>query len=315
MHTTVRRRWKTSVAGLAAAAAVVGLAACSSSGSSSSTAAASTSTSASSAASSTVSSSASLHSELPADLQDQSSIPVAAVSDYPPLSYSATGSTTIVGFDIDLLNDAAKLLGTSFDYENTSYESLIPALQAKRFVLAEGGAADTATNEKVTTMIDYLSSDVQLAVLPGNPSGLKSLPDACGFTIATLAGSPDYLNLLDQYSAKCTAEGKAKITVDTFESEDESVLALEAGRVQATLDGNFSNAYRIKTGEKMQLVPGTYLDTPIGFQVLPSQGQFAKALSDAINQLIANGTFKQLMAKWSLAGSPTQAGINLSSKS
>jgi polar amino acid transport system substrate-binding protein len=249
----------------------------------------------------------SLHAKLPANLRSQKSIDVAAVSDYPPMSYADTDGSTIVGFNVDLLNAAAAVLGTKFNFKDTSFDSLIPSLKAGRVALAEGGTTDTLVNEKATTLIDYLNSGAQVIVPSGNPKKLGDFNTLCGHTVATLAGSPTYAAALQTGSTDCTKAGKPAIDIKTFKTEDAAVLALNAGRVDAAFDSSISNAYRLKKGQKIQVASQTYVKTPIGFQVLPANKELATALKEALQKLIDNGTYKTLLAKWNLAANALTA--------
>lgn len=255
--------------------------------------------------------SGSLKSALPADLQHGSSIPVAAVSDYPPISYIEAGGSQIQGVAIDILNAAADVLGVKFDYQNTSFDSLVPALQAGRGKIASGGATDTAANEESTEMVDYMKAGVQLIVPKGNPDKISSLDDVCGRTVAVLSGST-YGKLLATASGKCTSAGKPKITVSTFQTADEAILALKAGRVDAEFDSNVAQAYRITQGADIEVAGPSYASVPIAFQLLPADKQLATALNESIQKLIDNGTYKKLLAKWDLTSAALpKAGIDL----
>jgi polar amino acid transport system substrate-binding protein len=299
------------IALVAVAASATALSACSSSGGS--TGSGGSSVTGSSAAGSPAASSGGsggLNSQLPSNLQ-KGTIDVAAVSDYPPLSYSKAGSTTIEGFDIDLLNSAAQLLGVKFNFKDTSYDSLIPSLQAGREAIAEGGAEDTTENEKVTTMIDYLSVGAQIAVPAGNPKGIHDKTGLCGKTVAVLAGSPDYLKALNGFSNDCKASGKPALNIATFKTADQALLALNAGRADAEFDASVLQAYRVKQGVKIESVGPVYIPANIGITVPAGQMQLAKAIKAAIQQLMDNGTYKSLLAKWNLdAGAIKSALIN-----
>lgn len=305
------RRGTRVIALVAVAASATALSACSSSSNKSGGSGGSSVAAAPASSATSGGSGASLNSELPSNLQHAGTIDVAAVSDYPPLSYSKAGSTTIEGFDIDLLNAAAQLLGVKFNYKDTSYDSLIPSLQAGRETIAEGGAEDTTENEKVTTMVDYMSVGAQIAVPSGNPKGIHDKSGLCGKTVAVLAGSPDYLKALNGFSNDCKSAGKPALNISTFKTADQALLALNAGRADAEFDASVLQAYRVKQGVKIESVGPIYIPANIGIQVPAGQTQLANALKDAIQQLMDNGTYKSLLSKWSLgAGALKKALIN-----
>ncbi|QXJ21353.1 ABC transporter substrate-binding protein [Actinomadura graeca] len=255
-----------------------------------------------------------LQAKLPPDLRAKGSVDVAAVSDYPPLSFSGEGSTTIVGFNIDFLNAAGRLLGLTFNPKDTSFDSLIPSLQSGRVVLASGGATDTLEAEKATILVDYLKTGAQLSVKPGNPKKITSLDAACGQKVATLAGSVRYMTALQAATKKCQDSGKPPIQISTFKTADQGMLALTSGRVDAKFDSSIAAAYRIEVGQKIELAGPAYLQTHIGFQVAKGRMPLALALQDTFQKLIDNGTYKTLLDKWKIRGAVDRIEINATSK-
>lgn len=243
-------------------------------------------------------------------------IQVAAVSDYPPISFSDPGSTDIKGVAVDILKAAAQEMGATFQLQNTSFDSLIPSLQAGRELIASGGTTDTSTNEKATLMIDFMQTGVQMIVPSGNPKGIKGLDAACGFTVAVLAGSPTYQGLINNASTACTKAGKSKINMSTFKTADEALLAVKAGRADAEVDSSILQSYRIQQGVQIEVVGDNLAPHPIGFQVLPSNRPLAEALKNAIQNLIDNGKYKAILAQWKMeSGALTAAAINLGANS
>jgi polar amino acid transport system substrate-binding protein len=289
---------------IAAAASVTALSACSSSGGAKGSSNSGSTGSATSAATGSGSGGASAY--------KGKTIAVAAVSDYPPISFADAGSTDIKGVAVDILQAMADEMGAKFDLQNTSFDSLIPSLQAGRQLIASGGTTDTPTNEKATIMVDYMKAGVQLIVPTGNPKNISGLAGACGFTVAVLAGSPTYQGLINDASAACTKAGKKKINMSTFKTADEALLALKAGRTDAELDSSILQSYRLQQGVKVQVVGENLAPHPIAFQVLPSNKALGDALKDALQKLIDNGKYKAILAKWKMdAGALDAAGINL----
>jgi polar amino acid transport system substrate-binding protein len=203
----------------------------------------------------------------------------------------------IIGFHVDLLDAMAVALGTKFSYKDTSFASLIPELQSGRVPIAVGGTTDTEKNQAVTTLVDYAYQSSRLTVTPGNPANIQGLDTACGKKIGALAGSPVVQDLLDTASADCVKASKPRIDWSAFKSADQSALALTSGRVDATLDSTFGQTYRVKQGQKIEIVGPKYLQLPIGFQVAKDQIELAKALQSALQSVIDDGSYAKILAK------------------
>jgi polar amino acid transport system substrate-binding protein len=291
---------------IAAAACVTVLAACSSSGTGSDKGSPS---SKGAAASGGGSSAPKGGVSLPSDLAAKGAIDVAGVSDYPPMSYSEKGR--IQGFNVDLLNAAAGVLGTKFKIVDTAFDDLIPSIKSGRVLIGEGGATDLKSAEAQTTFVDYLEVGTQFIVPKGNPKKVSGPETMCGLSVGVLAGTPDYIDALTKFSNDCKKAGKKGITQSTFKTADQAVLALTSGRLDAEYDSNVVQAYRVSQHTPVETVGDVMFKYPIGFQVAKDRQDLAQALQKAVQALIDNGTYKKLVEKWNLSGSEAQsASIN-----
>lgn len=242
---------------------------------------------------------------LPADLAGKGTIDVAGVSDYPPMSFSENGK--IVGFNVDLLNAAAGVLGTKFNIVDTAFDDLIPSIKSGRVLIGEGGATDLKTGEQQTTFVDYLEVGTQIIVPKGNPKKVSGPDTLCGLSVGVLAGTPDYIDALTKFSNDCKSAGKPGIKQSTFKTADQAVLALTSGRLDAEYDSNVVQAYRVSQHMPVETVGDVMFKFPIGFQVVKDRPDLAQALEKAIQVLIDNGTYKSLVAKWNLGGSEAKS--------
>ncbi len=71
----------------------------------------------------------------------------------------------IAGWEIDILRAAAQSLGLELEIRPTTFDSLIPGLQSKRFDAAVGQMGVTDVREKVVDMIGTLLGNELFAAL------------------------------------------------------------------------------------------------------------------------------------------------------
>ncbi|MDQ2804915.1 MAG: transporter substrate-binding domain-containing protein, partial [Pseudomonadota bacterium] len=86
----------------------------------------------------------------------------------------------IVGWEIDILRAATQSLGIELDLRPTTFDSLIPGLQSKRFDAAVGQMGVTTVREKVVDMIGMLLGNELFAALKDSNIKVSSLDDLCG---------------------------------------------------------------------------------------------------------------------------------------
>lgn len=252
----------------------------------------------------------SLFSDLPADVQRSGVVEVAAVSDYPPFGFFDDDSE-LAGLNFDLLDAAAVHLGITFEYFDTSFDSLIPSIQAGRYLIGAGGAYDTVERQEAVFMVDFIQSGATVVVAPGNPEGIDGLESLCGHPVGVLAGSEVYLAAIEGAAEECETSGEPAIEISTFQSQDEAFLALDAGRVVATYDGNLASGFRIANGQEIEVVGPLYNSALVAFMVSLETPELAEALAAAIDLMIEDGTYTELLEKWGVAGAAvTEATIN-----
>ncbi len=121
----------------------------------------------------------------------------------------------IAGWEIDIMRAATQALGLQLDLRPTTFDTLIPGLQANRFDGAVGQMGVTVVREKVVDMIGMLLGNELFATLADSPIKITSLEDLCGLTVATTRGSREMV-FADQEQPNCAAAGKKPINALAF---------------------------------------------------------------------------------------------------
>jgi polar amino acid transport system substrate-binding protein len=312
-----RPRILAAAAGLATAGALV-LAGCSSSGGSSpaagtdspagSTAAASSAASAASTAIPTqdvvsaVKEDPKLKAELPAAVQSSGQLllgtTIAPGTSGLPHGGEVSGQN--VGLDVDLRNAVAKVLGVTWNVQNGTFATIIPGVQNGKYQVGQDNFGATSAREKIVDFATYLNDGQSfLGASTVSASSITAITDACGYTIATAPGST-FQTLLTSNASKCAAQGKKPWTVQYFADSAPIFLGLQNGKVDLYFGPTLSLKYDAThiAGTKFL---GQISSTPVGF-VTAKNSPIATALSAAVNELIANGDYAKIFAKWDVGG-------------
>jgi polar amino acid transport system substrate-binding protein len=324
-HPARRRGIPTVAAALAVAGAIV-LAGCSSSSSSSSSAAGSSSASSGGASGSpasgtgTTSPSAGptaiptqdvvsgiaedpkLNAELPASVRSSGQLilgtTISPGTSVLPHAGQVNGQN--VGLDVDLRNAVAKVLGVSWNVQNGTFATIIPGVQNGKYQVGQDNFGATKAREQVVDFATYLNDGQGfLGASTVSDSSISTITGACGYTIATSPGTT-FQTLLTSDASKCTADGKKPWTVQYFSDSAPIFLGLANGKVDLYFGPTLSLKYDAThiAGTKFL---GQISSTPVGF-VTAKNSPIAKALSDAVNELIANGDYAKIFAKWGVGG-------------
>ena len=243
----------------------------------------------------------SLNSELPASIRSAGVITIGTSTAYPPYDFSTVNSTTIIGFEPDLRAALGKLLGVTFQTQVVQFPELIPGIQSKRFAIAQDGISDTADREKVVDFVDYAEGGASVILtLTKNSKGVTGYTALCGKTLGTPLGTEGGITPA-QIDQICAKNHLPNVKDTVFPTSPDIQLALKAGRVDFQLEDGPTGGYDAKTsnGQITAIpIPGTVDPSPMGIVVPKGSTQLEKALQDAFNEIIQNGTYKQILDKW-----------------
>jgi polar amino acid transport system substrate-binding protein len=216
----------------------------------------------------------------------------------------------VVGWEIDILRAATQSLGLGLDLRPTTFDTLIPGLQAKRFDAAVGQMGVTVVREKVVDMIGTLTSNELFAAYADSPIMVKTLDDLCGVTVATTRGSREMV-FAEEHQPKCVAAGKKPINALAFNDGNGAAEAMMSRRADVFWLGSTAVSYFVAHTNGRTKVVGSYTDTSYIGVALPKGSEMAVPLQAAIQRLIDNGTYGKIVTKWGLEeGAVKQAPLN-----
>jgi polar amino acid transport system substrate-binding protein len=216
----------------------------------------------------------------------------------------------VAGWEIDIMHAATQALGLELQVRPTTFDTLIPGLQANRFDAATGQMGVTVVREKVVDMIGTLTGNELFAALAENPIVVNSLDDLCGVTVATTRGSREMV-FADEHQPKCAAAGKQPINALAFNDGNGAAEALMSKRADLFWVGSTAISYFVAQSKGRAKVVGHYTDTSYIGPALPKGSPMAVPLQAAIQHLIDDGTYLKIVTKWGLQdGAVKKAPLN-----
>jgi polar amino acid transport system substrate-binding protein len=236
--------------------------------------------------------------ELPPDIAKQGSLKVAVVPNYPPMEFHDPATNTLTGFDVELGEALGRKLGVKIAWQETSFDQLMPAIATGRVDAILTGMTDLASRQDTATFVDYLRNGPRFFVQQSRATEFKDARGFCGKTVGA-SRRTSFPKLIAAWSeAHC---GGDPIKFVGTEGSADARTQLRQGRLDAAVQGGETLPYM------MDLEPGAYV--PIG-DVFAAQftglalGVKEKALqqavADALDALIADGSYRALLAKWKL---------------
>jgi polar amino acid transport system substrate-binding protein len=286
------------------AIAASGLAACGSDDDSS------TSSSTPAAASTTASTTPSATIAVPDKIKSKGTLTVAADASYAPNEFFGSDGRTVQGADADLAQAIGRQLGLRVRVQNAGFDGIIPGLAAGKFDLGMSSFTDTKERERTVDFVTYFSAGTSFYTKASGGTDVNGLADLCGKTVAVEKGTTQGDDATAQ-SRKCTAAGRGAVKVSTFPDQNGANLAISSGRAQLGMADSPVADYQVKqSGGQFKTVGTPYGTAPYGIAI-PKNSGLADPVLKAVKALIADGSYRQILARWGIEdGAITDPVIN-----
>lgn len=218
---------------------------------------------------------------------------IAGVRNSIPLFGFTDEAGKIVGFDIDLVGEIAKVLGVKLELMAVSASTRIPMLQQGRVDLVAAALGHYRARDQVVDFsIPYIRTPLTLMVKKTSP--IRSIADMANKRLGTDIGSG---------TVREFPKVQPKVTVQTFESWPDAFLALQQGLVDAigtdivilaSLKANASNPDDyVLLGKEGQF---GILDWGVG--VRENDSKWRDAVNFALQDIYQDGRWDKMFDKW-----------------
>ncbi|MEU9128505.1 ABC transporter substrate-binding protein [Kitasatospora sp. NPDC048540] len=263
-----------------------------------------------------------LRARLPEQLRKAGVLRIASDLNYAPVDFKGTDASP-AGLDPELATALGKYLGLRVQFVDMPFDKVIPAVQAREADLAMSAVIDTRQRQNGTDeygrqtnpgvdFIDYFMTGTSILVKAGNPLNIVNLDSLCGRTVAVQRGTIQD-ELAQRQTAACAKLAKP-LQIHALDTDDKALAEVAAGTAAADLNDYPVAEYNTKSpdrGGKFQLAGGYLQPGPYGITLNKESTGLQYALSKALDQLIRNGEYDKLLAKWNVqSGAVTSAVVN-----
>jgi polar amino acid transport system substrate-binding protein len=252
----------------------------------------------------TVSENASLAALVPAKIKSAGKLIVGVNVPYTPNEYLDSNGK-VVGFDVDLLDATAKVLGLTANYRQADFSKIIPAVTAGTYDIGMSSFTDTKEREKTVDFVDYFTAGILWASAAGKTVDPNN---ACGLTVAVQSTTIEQTDELPAKSKACVAAGKKPIKILAYENQDDATNAVVLGKSDAMSADSPITAYAIKqSGGKLQQAGQIFESAPYGWPIA-KRSSLTQAMLKALQTLIDDGAYNQIATKWGVQSGEIKTG-------
>ena len=232
---------------------------------------------------------------LPQDVVKAGKLVIGVDPTYAPNEFKDKDGNPI-GWEIDLMDAMAAKLGVKTEYKVAKFDNIVPSILGGKYDMGLGGYYDTKKRQETLDMIDFNIAGNQFASPADKP--IKSELDVCGLKVAAQNGGSAPLIYLPELDKQCAAAGKQPIEILGYDTQDDATASLTLGRTDAMVADSPVVGYAVSLSKGKLVTSDVYGSTLSGTPVLKDRGTFAKAVQMALQELMADGTYMQILTYW-----------------
>lgn len=250
-----------------------------------------------------------LASSLPEKYASRGTLTAATSADYAPVAF-VDGDGEIVGLDPDIARAVGAKLGLETRVVNTGFDGILAGLDARKYDIVVSGVNDTKQREKRFDFVTYFRAGTAFYSAAERAGDIAGLEDLCGRRVGVARGTIQQ-TYADEQDRRCREGGEPGVAVQIFPDQNAVTLALKSGRVEVAMaDSPVAAHVARQSGGQLAVAGDVFAAAPYGI-VVPKGSGLAEPLRDAINELIADGTYREILAARGLeAGAIGRAEIN-----
>ncbi len=234
-------------------------------------------------------------------------ISVASDIPYPPWEYYVSGTKTPTGFDYELSQALGKIIGVPVTFNEQPFSGIILSVKAGKYDMIMSDMYDNAVREKVLNFVDYAYDTTSILTKKGNPNGLSNLDSLAGKTVGVESGTTQQVLLAD-LNTQFKNAGKPTMNILQLPDQPSALLAITSGRAVGDATDHSTAEYIAKTvgnGNTFEVVtdpaaPSGYQPQVVGVGIIKSNTQLLSVVQKALQDLIDQGAYQKIVAKYSL---------------
>lgn len=225
----------------------------------------------------------------------------AIVPNYPPFEYKDPATDQLTGFDVDLGEALAAKLGVKIEWQETSFDQMMSALSTHRADVILSGMTDLPARRGSVNFLDYIATGPQFYTLKEHAGAFASMEALCGKAVGTSRRTSFPNDIANWSNQHCVKAGKPAIKVVGTDGSSDARLQLRQNRIDAAVQGGETLPYQNSVEHDAYAPIGQpFLSQYTAIGIAKDNSALNNALVNAFNQLVDDGTYQKILAKWGL---------------
>lgn len=216
-------------------------------------------------------------------------IVVATDTNFPPFEFKdQSGQHT--GFDVELWDAVAKVIGLEYELQPMDFNGIIPGLQTHQIDVGIAGMTIKPERAEVVDFSDPYYDAGLLLLVRNDTTDINAIEDLKGKVVSTKLGTTS-----EDFAKKNAAAKEVKL----FPNNDAMFLELMSGGADAVIFDSPVIAEFLRTAGQGQfkVVGPLYMGQSYGI-AFPKGSELVPKVNAALKQLREDGSYKALYRKW-----------------
>lgn len=238
----------------------------------------------------------------PAEIKEAGVLVVATNAAFEPFEYIAEDGS-YVGWDMDIAQAFADLLGVKLEIRNMEFDSVLGAVAAGTADIGMAGISYSETRDKTLDFSKGVFNSSQMIIVKSDNTDIEDAYDLAGKVVGAQRGTVG--DLLAQLDPDWASDGEGgyilgkPADVKGFGTAVEAVQALAQGSLDAViLDKMPAEAIVDKMSGDVKILEKSVFDDEYAFAVAEGNAELQAWINDAIDTLKENGKWDEITQKY-----------------
>lgn len=218
--------------------------------------------------------------------EEKNKLYVGTNPEFEPFEYRE--GENIVGFDIDLMGEIAKIIGKEIEVVDMQFDGLLPALEAKKIDVIIAGMTATEERKQFVNFSESYYTSKQSIVVQSDNTDITTFDNFAGKKIGVVLG----------YTGDILVSEMPNVEVQKFNTTSETILALKSKKVDAVvLDYEPARNYAAQNPE-LKLLDTDAASEEYSIALRKDDTELLTKINDALKLINENGTYESLINKY-----------------
>lgn len=207
-------------------------------------------------------------------------------ADFAPFEYRE--GKNIVGFDVDLMREIAKISGIEIEFVDIQFDGLLPALESGKIDMIISGMTATENRKKFVNFSDSYFNSTQVILVNSENQSIANFADLSGRNVGVALG----------FTGDLVVSELPNVSIQKFNTAPDSILALKSRKVEAVvLDYETAKNYAARN-QDLKLIQSDAENEEYAIAMRKDEVELLQKVNEALKKIKENGTYEALIAKY-----------------